>query len=202
MANKFHVSAFGELIHPWVNRPDTKFNTDGLFHVDVAVSVEDGGKVMADKIEAASLAALAKHTDKMTPGEAKKWTILLPFEYEEDDEGNQTGRIIFSFKQNAKLKDRDGNIKDVTISIRDSKNQEFKAAIYSGSEGRVKYSMRDIAVASTKKVGVRLDFGMVQVTKLQEAGGGFDEVEGGFTSGGNSGSSGPSQDDQGGGDDY
>lgn len=188
MANKFHVSIFGELLHPWVNNPDTKFNTDGLFHVDLVAEGPDA-EAMADKIEAASKAALAKHTDKMTPGEAKKWSLLLPFEREEDEAGNPTGRIAFSFKQNAKLKDRDGNVKDVKISLRDAANQEFKAAVYSGSEGRVKYSMRDIAVASTRKAGVRLDFGMVQVTRLQEAAGGFEEVEGGFVAGNTGGGS-------------
>ena len=197
MAKKLHVSFIGPFRHAWFNKPDTKYNADGLYHGDLIGQGQEA-EDMAEKIEAACVAALAKHTDKMGKAEAAKWSIVRPYEREVDDEtGEPTGRIIFSFKQNAKIK-VDGVEKEVRISIRDAKNQEFNAPIYSGSEGRVKYSMRDIVVATSKQAGVRLDFGSVQITKLQQGGGGFDEVEGGFSAEGSQqgGRSAPQEDQE------
>lgn len=183
MAKKLHVTPIGSFRHAWFNRPDTKYKEEGLYHGDLILSGQPA-EDLAEKIEAHAKAYFAEKTSKMGKGEAAKWELLLPFERETDDEtGEPTGNIIFSFKQNAKIK-VNGETKEVKISLRDAKNQEFNAPIYSGSEGRVKFSMRGIELAGNKKAGTRLDFGSVQITKLQQGGGGFDEVEGGFTSGG------------------
>lgn len=182
----FHISPAGVLIHPWLNKPDTKFNEDGLFHTDLRLSGEAAQK-LAEKIEAASLKALQEHTQEMKPGEAKKWKLYVPFEKEEDDEtGEPTGDIVFNFKQNAKIKSKKepSGFKDVKIELRDSKDNVIDVAVWDGSEGRIMFSMRPITMVSSKEVGVRLDFAKVQVTKLKQGSGGggrgFGEVEGGY----------------------
>lgn len=183
---RFHQSDIGEFIHPWVNKADTKFNADGLFHTDLKSSgpiTENIAKI----IEAAAKEALALHVQDMKPGEAKKWNLYVPFERVEDDEtGEPTGEIIFTFKQNARIpskKDPKG-YREVQIEIRDSQNNVIDVPVWSGTEGRVLFSMRPIVMSSAKQVGVRLDFAKVQVTKLKEGsgsgGGGFDSVDGGF----------------------
>jgi hypothetical protein len=182
---KYHISPVGPFIHPWLNKPDTKFNADGLFHTDQRLSGDPAEK-LADKIEAASLAALQEHVQEMKPGEAKKWKLYVPFERVEDDEGNPTGDIIFSYKQNAKIpsKKEPSGYKDVKIELRDSKDNVIDVAVWNGSEGRVMFSMRPIVMVSSKEVGVRLDFAKVQITKLASGSGGggrgFGEVEDGF----------------------
>lgn len=182
----YHISPLGPFIHPWLNKPDTKYNEDGLFHVDQRLS-GDAGEKLAAKIEAAATAALQEHTQEMKPGEAKKWKLYVPFEREEDDEtGEPTGDIIFNFKQNAKIKSKKepSGFKDVKIELRDSKDNVIDVAVWDGSEGRIMFSMRPIVMVSSKEVGVRLDFAKVQVVKLKQGSGGggrgFGEVEDGF----------------------
>lgn len=184
----FHFSPLGTFIHPWFNKADTKFNADGLYHTDLDASGPEAEAVAA-RIEAASLAYLSEYTQEMTPKDAKKWEVLLPFERLEDDNGEPTGVIRFTFKQNAKIRVKDKKTgemvtKDISIELRDSKNEIINVQVWSGSEGRTLFSMRGIAVASSKKAGVRLDLAKAQITKLAASTGGgskgFGVVEDGY----------------------
>jgi len=177
---KYRVSPIGTFLHPWFNRPDTKFNADGVFQTDLVLS----GKAAQDfktLCDQASEEAFAERTDKMTPAEKKKWSIYRPYEEVEDDDGNATGEIKFSFKQNHKIKTRDGDIKTISIEIRDAKDNVIEAQVFSGSEGRIMFTTRAIEMSSSKQVGARLDFSKVQITKLVKgSGGGFGAVDGGY----------------------
>lgn len=180
----YHISPVGEFRHPWFNRPDTKFNADGLYHSDHIVSGK-AAEDLASKIEQSAQAALAEHVQEMKPGEAKKWSLYVPFERLEDDEGSPTGEIAFTYKQNAKIpsKKEPSGYKEVKIELRDSKDNVIDVSVWDGSEGRIMFTMRPIVMVSTKQAGVRLDFAKVQITKLKQGGGGgrgFGEVEDGF----------------------
>lgn len=185
----FHVSPLGEFLNPWFNKPDTKFNANGLFHSDHDASGPEA-EATAELIEAASKAHLQKYIQdqKMTPGEAKKWSVYLPFERLEDDDGNPTGVIRFTYKQNAKIKSskEPSGYKAIKIELRDSHDNPMVENVWSGSEGRTMFSMRGIEMVSSKQVGVRLDLAKVQITKLQQGGAsaGFGKVEGGFVASG------------------
>lgn len=194
---KFQVTPIGEFLHPWLNSPDTKYNEDGLFHTDLILGGQEAQDLKAI-IDAAAQAAYDELTDDLKPADKKKWGLYVPYEIDEDDEGNETGYIRFSFKQNAKITNRKtGETKDVKIAIHDSKDQETKVAVYSGSEGRIMFSMRPIKMTSAKEAGIRLDFAKVQVTKLKQgSGGGFGEVEGGFVSNGGGSTSKSEADDR------
>ena len=177
---KHYVSPIGLFEYPWVNRADTQYNADGIFHVKLILSVEEAEGLKA-QIDAASLSAFEKETDKLTPGEKKKWNVFYPYQMVEDAEGNETGEIKFTFKQNRKFTGRDGKEVIAKITIRDSNDVvRDDLQVFNGSEGRIRFSMRPIKMTSDKKAGVRLDFSAVQVTKLQSGGGGFGKVEGGY----------------------
>jgi hypothetical protein len=177
MAKTFNISPRGPFLHPWINRPDTKYNEDGLFHVDQVVSGEPGRK-LADRIKAAAEKALAEHVDEMKPAEAKKWSLYLSDEELEDDDGNSTGDIKFAFKQNRVIPLKDGGTKTVDIEIRDAKDNIVDAKVFGGTEGRIMFSMRPIVMQQAKEVGVRLDFFKVQVIKMAERkGAGFGAVD-------------------------
>lgn len=183
MGSRYMISPVGEFEHPWVNKADTKFNADGLFHTKHNVPVQMAQPVM-DKIEAAAKAFLAEHTDSMSPGEAKKWGLQLPFEEVLDEEtGEPTGDIQFTYKQNAKIKTKDGGVKHVNIEVRDGEDKIVTTSVWSGDKGRVMFTMRGIVISSTKKAGIRLDFAKVQITEKGRSGmsdAGFGAVEGGY----------------------
>ncbi|GJE18730.1 hypothetical protein [Methylobacterium marchantiae] len=176
---QYQFSPFGEAIHPWVNKPDTKFNDDGVYKMGLRVSGDDAIKLAAE-IRAASEAYLEEVTAEMTPGERKKWTLYVPFKEEEDDNGNPTGAIVFDFKQNAKIKLKSGGIKEVKMNLVDGNGVASSKAIFGDSTVRTQFALRDIKMTSGKQAGVRLDFCGVQWTKLGtgSAGGGFGKVEG------------------------
>lgn len=179
MARTYHVSPFGPFLYPWVNTPDTKFNADGLYKVDQKLSGAAAEKQKAE-LELELKAAFEELTKDMKPGEKKAWKMELPVKEELDDEGNETGALIFKYRQNAKIKLKDGTVKDVTIGVRDAADKPMHKKVFGGSEGRIMYSVRPIKIASSKTISLRLDFAKVQVTKLADgqAGGGFGVVEG------------------------
>lgn len=189
MANPTHAkttyrdSPIGPFKYPWFNRPDVKFNQDGVFKADHVLSGA-AAEALATEIEAMAQAALDEHTKDMTPKDRKAWGIHLPFERETDDNDVATGNIVFSYRQNAKIKLKTGEVKEVKIGLYDAAGKEMHAQVYGGSEGRVRYAPRVIVMQSTKKVGIRLDFAMVQISKLAEAGagggGGFGSISGGY----------------------
>lgn len=177
---KFLITDIGTLVHPWVNKADTKFNADGLYHTDF----DDEGpsaEALASKIDQAAQAYLDEVTAEMKPGDAKKWTVFKPYERLEDDNGEATGVIRFTFKQNAKIKTKSG-LKEIKIELRDSADKIIDVPVWSGSEGRIMFTMRGIQMSQSKQAGVRLDMAKVQITKLASGGSsqGFGAVEGGF----------------------
>lgn len=171
MAKTYHISPRLRFEHPWLNRPDTKFNEDGLFHVK-GIGAGDQVEKMKAVIQAAAEAALAEHVQEMKPMEAKKWGLYVPMEEVEDDNGVATGETKFDFKQNAKITLRDKTTKDIAIELRDAKDNIVDVPIFGGTEGRIMYTLRPIVMTSSKQVGVRLDFFKVQVIKLAERKGG------------------------------
>lgn len=182
MARKYKQSRKGIAKHAWINKADTKFNVDGLFHTEIIYSGKDAEEFRKE-VDADVEAALADHIKDMKPGEAKKWSAHYPYVIEEDDQGAETGRIIFKFKQNAVIHMEDGTKKPITISIRDAKNNKTPTPIYSGDTIKVLYAPRTTVATSNKTVGVRLDFCAAQIVKKAErtgAGGGFDEEPDGF----------------------
>jgi hypothetical protein len=178
----YRLSPFGEAVHPWLNKADTKYNADGLFHTGLKLSGPAAQK-FAEEIREASDRYFAELTESMTPGERKKWSVYYPFEEQEDDEGNKTGVIVFDFKQNAKIKLKSGEVKEISLRLQDGAGKDTKKAIFGGSTIRTMYAPRDVKMTSSKEAGVRLDFCGVQVTKLAEgrSGGGFGAVEGAWT---------------------
>jgi hypothetical protein len=179
---KLSLSPIGEFTgFVWINKPDTKFNDDGVYKVDLTLEGDDAER-LKDIIEAAAKTHLAEHTDEMPPAKAKKWSLYVPFDEEEDEAGEPTGRTTFHFKQNAKIRSKSGEVKDIAIEIRDSKDNIINVPVFSGCEGRIMFSVRGIEMSSTSQAGVRLDFYKVQITKLAKGGSskGFGAVDDGF----------------------
>ena len=175
--------------YPWLTKADTKYNDNGVYKVGLVLSGEEAQAFKA-KVDTASEASLERYFEaeeakgkKVTPALRKQWKVYHPYSVEEDDAGNPTGYIEFRFKQNAKIKLKDGTVKDVKIAVMDaSGKKEVKRPVFGGSELRIMFTFRDIVMVTAKEVGVQLAFGRVQVKTLAEnsggGGNGFDAVEG------------------------
>jgi hypothetical protein len=189
-STNYKDSPFGEAIHPWLNKPDTKFDdrgTGGEFKVALAIEGSAGGEAMFNDVSAASQRAFddwmadEKGGLKLPKLKREEFKVYCPAHVERDENtGEPTGRYVFDFRQNAKIKLRDGTFKDITIGLYDSTGKgAVTRGIWSGSIIRVRYAMRAIPMPGLKQVGVRLDFASVQVRKFggqqnQQQGGGFE----------------------------
>lgn len=203
MAKKpFSITPFGSLLHCHLVEADTKFNADGLFHVKLILDGDDAKALRAKIVEDTEVAwqEFLQTKDAPKGKDAQKWDMHYSYEVETDDDDNETGRIIFHFKQNAKIKSREtGELRDISIEIRDARDKPIADLefIGSGSKGRIMWKGRGAPQKSNKKFGLRLDFSKVQIIDLKSgSGGGFGAVDGGYEhSGGSTGSSGSAADD-------
>lgn len=183
MGQKYKQSPIGIARHAWINKPDTKYNADGLYHVKLVLQSDDA-EAFKKEIDALVEEAYKSEAELagLKPADLKKWGKYYPYEVEEDDQGAPTGYVAFIFKQNAKIKLRDGGVKQFKVGIRDGKNAETDENVFGGSTIRVLYAPRNVKLATAKQFGVRLDFSMVQlIKKAPMTGGGFDEVDGAYT---------------------
>jgi hypothetical protein len=193
MATKtmYKPSPIGIARYAWVNKPDTKYVTDGLYHVDLVLEGDDATafKAEIDEEVAGAFTRLSEvMTEKAKTDAAralllKGWTTYSPYHEEADDDGVLTGRVIFFFKQNAIIPLADGTKKPFKLGIRDGKNNLTTAPVYGGATIRTMFKPRDVKAVASKQLGTRLDFSMVQLIKAAlptGGGGGFDEVEGAY----------------------
>lgn len=182
-------SFFGTALFPHVNKADSKFKPDNPeFKIKLKAPLSNPAVIaLKEQIdeEAQRVMDDFKASDawaKVKPADKGKFEVYVPYEFDYDQEGNETGFIIFDFKQNEKIHIRaTGETKSVKIAIYDAAGNETKAIVRGGSEVRVRYALRDLQMPSLKKCGVRLDFSMVQIKKLaQGQAQGFGAIEDGW----------------------
>lgn len=177
--DKYRESPVGEFIHPWLNRPDTKYNVSGLYKTEVAMLAGESLDAFKADIDATAQAAFDELTSDMAAKEKKGWQVYHPYNEETDADDKPTGRLIAEFRQNAVLK-VEGKDKPIKIGLYDADGKAVDVNIFPGTIGCIWYRPRAIKIASLKKAGVRLDFLKVQIIKLAESsgGGGFSKKEG------------------------
>lgn len=191
MASKLEVSPIGMALHAYVGKPDNKYNPDNPVYKLKLILSGDEAEALKAKIDAKVDEAYEAHISTLPVAQKNLWSTSYPYEDELDQEtGEPTGRTIFKFKQNSRIKRRDGTITEVKILVVDSKKRKTNVPVFSGAEVRVGYKFRSnkdgtiypSIIAASKNVSVRLDFSQVQLIKpaLRGDGSAFDEVEGGW----------------------
>ena len=189
--------------YPWLSRPDTQFNTDGVFKVNLLIPAAEAVGLCAVLDKAADDAlALAKSQAK-TPLQAKGMLRAAPYGPALDDAGEDTGNIEFKFKMNARVTFSDGKTRDMKPAFFDAKGLAMDECpnVYGGSVLRVNFSPAPYYAASSKQAGVSLRINAVQIVELVTGGGGsatgfgFAEEADGFdgTAGQSSGGAGASE---------
>ena len=191
MAGKLKISVPGRALHVAVSKPDDRFNKENPpFKIKLIPSVEDA-EVFKAEIDKAVDEAHEVHTSTLPVAQKKLWSKSYPYEDELDKEtGEPTGRTIFKFKQNSKIRRKDGSTSDVKILVVDAKKKKTTAPVWSGDLVRIAYKFRTkkdgtidpMVIATSKQVTVRLDFAQVQILQKRQTGEGsaFDEFEGGW----------------------
>jgi hypothetical protein len=180
MANK-PVRVFtpvGTAIYPKLNEPDTKFNAEGTYSVKLAVPAAEAQQLI-EKLEELR----DSFYDEQDVKTKKTYTTVGVFEEELDDEGSETGNVIFRAKMAAHVKTKAGKEWDQRPALFDAKNNELDPALVKvggGTRMRIQCEAVPYAMASSKTIGVSLRLRACQIIELRTYGGGspFDEVEG------------------------
>ena len=159
--------------YPWLSKPDTKFNEEGEYKVNLILTKKEAAPVI-EQINAA-FAENFKIQEKEHGKDIK--TANPPYVDELDDDNKPTGNVIIKFKSKALY----------APAIFDAKGNVMKDSnIWGGSEIRVNGSIAPYYVKLIG-AGVALRLRAVQVIQYVEGGTGsadrfgFEEVDGGFT---------------------
>lgn len=175
----------GKALYPRLTKPDTKFNADGEFKVDLLLPQDDAAPLI-EKIDAMIAEAHKKAIEEAkTPAAKKKikaYNVQTPYEEHVDEDGNETGEIKFKFKQKAKITGKDGDPIKMRVAIFDAKLKPIKGDLMAGSGSvmKVSFEMVPYCIAGQKAVGVTLRLKAVQILELVEYGGGDDASAFGF----------------------
>lgn len=174
----------GIAVFPWLTKPDTKFNEDGVYHCGIALNPEDPGvnEFLARVKEITKEAAEAVKASGV-----KKVNVHPPVVEEEDDDGNKTGMFVIKTKSNATRKGKNGRVSQVQLTLVDAKRNPHPGNIpvYGGSI--LKLSVTPVARFVQNKLYVTFYINAVQVIELQTSNGvnGFFEEEDGYEAEGN-----------------
>ena len=174
----------GTARYPHLNKPDTRFDEEGVYKCDVIVPADEA----AELIEYLEGIRDAKF-DELDAKKKKTYSKAPVCEDELDDAGDETGNVIFKTKLNAVGKNAaSGETWKNSPKLFDSAGNPLgdDVQIWSGSKLIVAGKVMAYAMGSTKTVGVSLKCDGVQVIELVSGGNataesfGFGKVAGGF----------------------
>ncbi len=160
------------LVYPALSRPDTKFDPLGTYKADVKLTAAEAKPIQA-KLQARAKA----HT-----GKALKATENSLWKNEVDDDGNETGNVIFSIRVKNKVGKKDGKTWDRRPMLIDAKKKPVDCNPWGGTIARVQAEIYEWEFGGKK--GVSLQPIVVQIIDLvtgegREADlGEFDEEDG------------------------
>ena len=181
MANDYIgvVTPKGTAIYPHLTQPDTKFNALGEYKVSLAIDEAEAAPIVED-IEQA-----LEQAKKMIPQGKPKKMAEPPYFNEVDNDGQETGRIVFKFKMKAKINTKDGRTIEMSPKLFDAQGRLINdlESIWGGSTLRVSADLVPYYVATTG-AGVSARLKAVQIIELKTGGGsnassfGFEATEG------------------------
>ena len=159
------TSPKGIAMWPWLNTPDTKFNPDGEYKVNLRIPTEEAEPLMGQIrgwLEEYKVDQIKKDP------KLSRFGISYPYEEEIDDQGNLTGFTIFKFKQKAKIQTRDGSVLSMKVALFDAKRNPTTVRVGGGSVLKVHALALPYAMNSTKLFGMSLKPMSVQIINLTE----------------------------------
>ena len=168
------MSPEGVLIWPHLNTPDDKFvKPDGVYHAKLAVEQGEDLDRYISELEAERARFIeANPKGYKTPAFGKKMADLYDEEY--DDEGNETGRVIFKYKLKPFFgKDNEYSQEPKLFDAHGRKYSE-RPNVGNDTVAKIHGEMFPYFMESSKECGVSLRCQNVQVLELVEFSGGDD----------------------------
>lgn len=188
-----YTSPKGEFLWPKLTVPDTKFKAEGEYGLRMRVAENVPGVAqMIARIDAEAAESLKAAQEKAkTPKDRKAWeTKYLPYEREEDEEGNPTGNVIFKASMKASgVSKKTGKPWKRKPALFDARGVTITKVIEVGNGTIGKFSYEIIPYAPTTQIGasVKLALEGAQIIELKSFGEqkasdhGFGAEEGGFS---------------------
>lgn len=186
----------GKAVYPRLGQPDTKFDELGAYKADVSVPMADAEPLMAHLTK-----VFKTHTGK--PPKKSENTMWY---FETDEEGEETGNVVFKCRVKNKLRKRDGQLWDRKPKLFDATLKPVDVNPYGGSTYVVSAEVYEWDAGGKK--GVSLQPIGVQIIELVSGTGpsassmGFKAQEGFTASGTRSTNEGDDEDDADDQDDY
>jgi hypothetical protein len=147
-----------------VFKPDTQFNADGVFSIDILLTEKD-----ADTVRKSLLPIAQEEFDKLSAEKPvlKKQGSVVDFVKEVYDEDGETVGYKMTLKQGAKGNNK-GEVFDVTIPVVDGKGNTMNGSQLIGNGSTVACMFEPVAYfnAKDKAVGVTLRLKQVKVLEL------------------------------------
>ena len=169
-----HTSPKGIAKYPWLSRPDTQFNADGVYKVNLLIPAAEASELCKALDKAADEAVAIAQAAAKSPAIAKTVKRAEPYGPALDDQGEDTGNIEFKFKMNAKVTFKDGTVKPMKPFFFDAKGKPLAICpnVYGGSGLKVNFSPAPYFAAASKTAGVSLRINAIQIIDLVTSGGG------------------------------
>ena len=152
----------GELVYPWLTRADTRYDPDGLFQTKLLLPFE-----LAQDLIARLEGVLTDFIGTLEVAQQKKLTPVRVYEQDYDEEGEETGNVLFKVKLKATVTPREGDPftqKPVIVDALDG--AAIEQAVYGGTMARLKGQIVPYTNAAAGTVGVTLRLRSVQVHEL------------------------------------
>ena len=165
-----HHTPRAEVTMSFLTTPSTEFNEDGVYTVKIRLKAEDKAcKKLIKLIEDARKEAYDKATEVL----GKKVKMAEPsYKAEEDDDGNETGYVLFNFKRNATYRNKNDELKPIKLPFFDTAGQSLdpkELEIWGGSIVALAFKLKPFYVASLG-CGVTHRLEAVQVVKAVSGG--------------------------------
>lgn len=176
------VTPAGVALYPYLIEPDTKFNPDGEYRLKLRVPA-DQSTALIEKLEGIR----DEYRKTLEPKVQKTFKTEEVFEKELDDNGDETGNVIFKFKLKAKVTPKQGKPFTQRPSLFDSVKNDITGkldALWSGSVLKISGEVAAYSNPTNKSIGLSLRPRGVQILKLVKGGQrdadsyGFGEEEG------------------------
>lgn len=164
----------GEAVWPWINKYDDRpikgKPQKPAYKLNIRYDAKDPSWLeLKAKLDVLVDAAYDEAV-KENPKKKKQIVKQYPYAMETDDDGEETGKVIFKLKQSAFIKSKKEGEPDqlVTIAKFDAKGKPLPkgVVVYGGSVVKASFSTRPYLVDSTNGAGVSCDLKAVQVLHL------------------------------------